>query len=107
MDKSTGEARQNLLAAISHQWAQNNPGAALAWAQGLSDSASRDAIVPGVVSVVAEDDPSAAAEMVSRLSGDTQLLAAGSLISQWAGTDPQAASAWAAAFPRARRVISF
>ena len=67
--------------------------------QALSHSESRDAIVPGVISVVAEDNPSAAAEIVSRLSGDTQLLAGGSLVSQWAGGDPQAASEWAAAFP--------
>ena len=88
-----------MLASISHQWGQKDPAAALAWAQGLSDSESRDAIVPGVISVVAEDNPSAAAEIVSRLSGDTQLLAGGSLVSQWAGADPQAASEWAGAFP--------
>ena len=34
------------------------------------------------------------------LSGDSQLLATSSLISQWAGTDPQAASVWAASFPQ-------
>ena len=38
--------------------------------------------------------------MISRLSGDAQLLATSSLISQWAGTDPQAASAWATCFPQ-------
>ncbi len=39
--------------------------------------------------------------MVSRLPSDMQPLAASSLVSQWVGADPQAASAWAASFPDA------
>ena len=101
MHNSTGDTRENLLAKISYQWAQSNPAAAFAWAQNLSEATARDAVLPGLVSVVAEDNPGSAAELVSRLPGDMQPLAASSLISQWAGADPQAASVWAASFPDA------
>jgi hypothetical protein len=81
---STGDTRENLLAKISYQWAQSNPAAALAWAQNLSETTGRDAVVPGLVSVVAEDNPGSAAERIAA-SCDIQPLAASSLVSQWAG----------------------
>ena len=71
VQNSSGETRENLIAAISYQWAQTNPAAALAWTQDLSDPAVRDAILPSMVSAAAEDNPSATAEMISRLSGDS------------------------------------
>jgi hypothetical protein len=37
VQNSSGETRENLIAAISYQWAQTNPAAALAWTQDLSD----------------------------------------------------------------------
>ena len=43
--RSSGESGQNLLKKISGQWAHTNPTAAMAWAQQLSDTKARDAVV--------------------------------------------------------------
>ena len=59
----SGETRRNLLDNISRQWAQNDPQAALSWAQNLSDPAARNAVLPNIISAVAESDPLRAAQM--------------------------------------------
>ena len=76
--------------------------AALSWAQDLSDPAARNAVLPNIISAVAENDPRRAAQMLSRLSGETQTAAATSVISQWAASDPQAAGNWAVSFPEGK-----
>ena len=56
---AAGRRAQNLLNSISRQWAQNDPQAALSWAQDLSDPATRNAVLPNIISAVAENDPRA------------------------------------------------
>jgi hypothetical protein len=89
-----------LVIVESFQWAQTDSSSAFTWAQSLSDATSREAVVPGIVSALAEQDPKSAALLISQLSSDTQVIAASSLISQWASSDPQAASIWAASLPQ-------
>jgi hypothetical protein len=100
MDKSSGEVRQNLLAAISAM-KQNNPEprsfgpGSVRFVRAMQSCQASFQWLLKTIRVLQPNGVPA--------SGDTQLLAAGSLISQWAGTDPRAASDWATAFPQATR----
>ena len=91
--------RRNFFAAICDQWARHDPPAAFEWAQHLPDAATRDYVMPSIVWTVAQNDPAIAAQMLPRLTGDAQIQAAVSIMLQWAKSDPEAASVWAASLP--------
>lgn len=91
-----------MLEAIARQWAQNDPQAALNWAQNLADTAARNAALPNIIASVAENDPRRAAQILPRLPAEAQASAAGSVISQWAARDPAAAGNWAVSFPEGK-----
>ena len=96
---SEADGKKNLLENVARQWARNDPQAALAWAANLPET-TRDSVFPGVIAVMAESDPREATKIVSRLStAEAQSTATAAIAWQWAGSDPQAASKWAAALP--------
>jgi hypothetical protein len=87
---------------VSRQWARSDAEAALSWAESLPDAASRDAVLPNILSVIGETDLRQATQMFSRLSPTAQESAVGTIASRWADEDPQAASRWAATLPEGR-----
>jgi hypothetical protein len=88
--------------------AQNNPGSCARMGTGsLSDSDSRDAIVPASFQWSLKTIRVLQPEIVSRLSGDTQLLAAVRLFRSGPVRIRKQQASGAAAFPPGERVISF
>jgi hypothetical protein len=91
MRSNDAEGRKTLLENVSRQWARHDPQAALHWANNITESGTRDAVLPGIVAVVAESDPREAAKLVSQMSsGEAQSSATGAIAWQWAGDDPKA-----------------
>ena len=90
-----------MLMMVASRWAANDPQAAIAWAGSLSDSAMRDEVLPGMVGTIAQNDPAQAAQLITQYSsgGPKATEAVSTLVWQWANTDPQSASRWAAALP--------
>ena len=66
----------------------------------LPDARTRDLVLPGIISVVAENDPREAAGLVSQLpAGEAQATATSAVVWQWAANDAAGASKWVASFP--------
>ncbi len=80
-------------------WSQSDSTEALAWARSLPEGKLKDRALSTVVVSMADNDPRAAAKMISSLPVSSQDDAAGSLAARWANSDPGAASQWAASLP--------
>jgi hypothetical protein len=100
----------NLLENLVHQWAEQNEGAAKAYAISKPPGEERDRLLSRVAFARSKESPIEAAKLVAEWisPGELQDEAAISVLHQWALRDPNAALAWALMFPgdglRARAV---
>ena len=87
----------NTLVNLAHQWAVQDFGAALAWANAQPPGVQRDQVLERLVFVrAAEDDLRAAAELAATLSdAGARQSAVASVAQQWQLRDPDAAREWA------------
>ncbi len=61
-----GKMQTNLATSTANKWAQENPGSALAWADGLPDGPLRDAALVAATSGLAEENPLAIFDLLER-----------------------------------------
>jgi len=91
------------IPALASNWAEQDPQAALAWAQSLppDNIALRNSAINGVfANWISADPAAAAADVQQNLATDPSFSAVAShLASTWAGTEPQAALNWAERLP--------
>lgn len=90
---------------IAREWAKQDPQAALDWALGLDERASRDA-VGDIFAQVALEDPAKAAEMAASLSGDQLSEAHESIAREWSRKDWDAAEQWINSLPTDQRDVA-
>lgn len=95
------EAVPGLFENLAQQWASTDLPAARAWAETQPPSEFRSELVMRIGFVLAQTDPEAAAHYVVRETepGPSQTEAAIAVLHQWLKKDPDAAAAWANAFP--------
>ncbi|HEY8961649.1 MAG TPA: hypothetical protein VIM57_05525 [Luteolibacter sp.] len=86
---------------LAHQWASTDLAAARAWTETQPPSEFRSELAARIGFVLAQTDPEAAAHYVIKQTepGPSQTEAAISVLHQWLKKDPEAAAAWANAFP--------
>src|SRR5687767_3681927 len=85
----------NHMDAIAGTWARREPGAAMAWAQSLTEPAQRNAALRGAISAIAQTDPAQAAALAAaRPAGERRTLLS-SIASSMAQADGPGAIAWA------------
>ena len=91
----------NLLENMALQWAEQDQAAASAWALNQAKDEQRDRLLSRIAFVESKNNPAGAARLVveEMLPGDSQNEAVISIMHQWALRDPNAAMAWAQAFP--------
>lgn len=101
MDRHLDEIPGDLVGGFTAGWASRDLSAARGWVNSQPEGPLRDSLMERVVFELAKTDPSAAARMVAERmeSGEAQVEAAISVISQWIKRDPEAAMSWVEAFP--------
>ena len=87
--------RSNLFSTLTGQWAIDDRGAALDWAQGIEDETTRRSALGGIYNQWAGSSPEEAAAHLAEL-GDpvARETLISSLAGQWSNNDPEAALAW-------------
>ena len=92
--------RAQMLSIIGSRWAANDSMAAATWAAQLPAGKGRDSFVAGLTSVLAENSPAEAAELVASMSPSQQQEdAALTVLLQWRRVDFKAAGDWIKLFP--------
>jgi len=85
----------NHMDAIAGTWARREPGAAMAWAQSLTEPAQRNAALRSAISAIAQSDPAQATALAAaRPAGERRTLLS-SIASSMAQADGPGAIAWA------------
>lgn len=99
--------RPDLWAGTATSMANDDPAAALAWAQSIESPAARRQSVQETLRIWAENDPGAAmVQALTLTDGETQKSAMNGIIDIWAGQDPDALMAWAATAEGEEREIA-
>ena len=95
-------ADQSTLANLAQLWASKDVSAATAWALTKPDGEPRDRLVARIAYVMAEQNPSDAANLAvkSIAPGEVQTEAAISIVHRWALQDWSSARAWVDLFPQ-------
>lgn len=93
--------RVRLIQHIAMRQAEQDPAAALAWADAFGSEMEVAAAKCQIALVLAESDPQRAAELISEsgIEGRELEVAAVGVIQRWAANSPGGAAAWVAAFP--------
>jgi hypothetical protein len=102
LDKvSAPDVRDTLLANVAGQWGQDDPQAALTWAQALpaTEAAARTAALNSIVESWGEDDPKAALTWVETQPATMFKDALNTIVGNWALDDPAAVAAFLQNFP--------
>lgn len=74
-------------------WMAGKPGAAMTWVTTMHDSELRSQLLPAVISLMAQENPSEALRLATELGGHHRERALGALFAEWAENDIQAAAA--------------
>ena len=88
-----GEARQTLLAALASNWAENDPEAAVKWAQQLP-VAEQTRTFEELLPKLANGNPALAATLLEKVTPERRAGVSELIASQWLQSDPAAARAW-------------
>ncbi len=96
-----GQEQTDLLTHCARQWATTDPATAMAWAQTIPEAGLRASVVGRIVAGLAEQDGSAAANVVAaevnegNISGDGVI----AVVQRWAQNAPEKAARWVDQFP--------
>lgn len=92
--------RQEFLKTVGMQWGRQDSATAIAWGSRLPEGVSRDSILAGISSTLAEISPLKAAQLAASLS-DQSLAEESALtvIIEWSRQQPDAAAEWVKQFP--------
>lgn len=92
-----GSAQNNALATVAGRWAFQDFSSALDWARQQTDPQVRQAILGDIADARGNSHPQEALSLAGELEGKARDDATGRILYSWAGKDPSAAAAWAAA----------